>query len=194
VEWNRGSGVYPDEPRVQILPNALSGVMEAGSSRLQDVWKRRKGTILWSAVAVLAVVVAVVIGVQVLPGATTPPHHFAFTFFAPACGCAKFAQTTYAFPTQSTIRFSWWVTWIGNNATAQLAIDESDGTPVFLSVSEYQQGNQFDPNTTWGQGGAGTFSGHGTPFTFGVEVIGVTDFLPPDTTVWINGTYTTPLL
>jgi hypothetical protein len=168
--------------------------MEAGPTHLEGLWQRRKGTILWSAVAVMAVVVAGVIGVHVLSGATTPPHHFSFAFNAPACGCAKVTQTTYAFPAQSTVHFSWWVTWVGNNATAQLAIDESNGTPVFLAVSEYQQGNPSDPNTTWAQGGAGTFSGHGSPFTFAVEVIGVVDFLPADTTVWVNGTYASPLL
>jgi hypothetical protein len=168
--------------------------MATDGSRLRGVWKRRKTTILWSAVAVLAVIVALVIGVHLLSGATTPARHFSLSFHAPACGCVKVNQTSYAFPTQSTVHFAWWVSWIGNNATAQLTIDQSNGSAVFMAISEYQQGNPLDPNTTWAQGGDGMFSGHGSPFTFGIEVIGVPYFLPPDTTVWVNGTYVSPLL
>ena len=168
--------------------------MVTGPSRLEGIWKRRKGTILWSAVTVLAVVVAAVISIHVLSGASSPPRHFSFAFHAPECGCVKVNQTSYAFPTQSTVHFSWWVTWIGNNGSAQLTIDQSNGTAVYMAVAEYQQGNPFDPNTSWAQGGNGVFSGHGSPFTFAIEVIGVPYFLPADTTVWVNGTYASPLL
>jgi hypothetical protein len=168
--------------------------VEAPRSRLREVWTRRKGTILWSLVAILAVVVAVVLGVRFLSGAVGPSHHFSFSFHAPACGCAKVNETTYPFPTPSTVHFSWWVSWIGNNASAQLAIYESNGTAVYLAVSEYMQGNASDNATPWAQGGEGDFSGVGSPFTFALEVVGVPYFLPSDTTIWVNGTYASPLL
>lgn len=183
-----------DEPRLQILEQGIPLGMDSRPTRWKELWARRKSTILWSAVSVMAIVLAVVVGVHVLSGATNPPHHFSFTFSAPACGCVKVTQTTYAFPTQATIDFSWWVTWIGNNGTAQMAIATASGTDVFIAVSEFQQGNPFDPNTTWAQGGAGTFLGKGSPFTFAVEIVTLDYFLPPDTTIWVNGTYTTPLL
>ena len=168
--------------------------MAAPSSRWTVLWTRRKGTILWTAVAVLAIVLAVVFGVRLLTGATTPPHHFSFTFGAPKCGCALITQDTYGFPSQASVDFSWWVTWIGSNGSAELNISKSNGSPVYLAVSEYQQGNPYNLSLTWAQGGAGTFSGHGSPFTFTVAIVTLGDFFPPDTTIWINGTYTTPLL
>jgi hypothetical protein len=194
VELNDRSGVELDEPRVQIPLDASLRHMDPAPTRLSDLWKRRKGTILWSIVAALAVVLVIVVGARVLSGATTPPRHFGFDFEAPACGCAKVTQTTFAFPTQSTVDFHWWVSWVGNNATAQLTIATSGNTTVFMAIAEYQQGNPLDPNATWAQGGSGTFSGKGSPFTFGVEVISLVNFLPADTTIWVNGTYTSPLL
>lgn len=164
------------------------------SSRLSEVWTHRKGTILWTAVAVMAVVLAALIGARLLSGATTPPHHFAFSFGVPACGCALIAQDTYGFPSQATVDFSWWVAWNGSNGTAQLNVTKSDGEPVFLAVAEYQNASGYNQTLRWAQGGAGTFPGQGSPFTFAVEVITLGDFLPPDTTIWVNGTYTTPLL
>jgi hypothetical protein len=172
--------------------------MALGSSRLRDLWRRRKGTILWSAVIVLAIVVVAVIGGRVLAGATTPARHFSFSFPTSstilACNCTRVAQTTYAFPSEATIAFRWWVSWVGANASVQLAITNSNGKLVYLSVSEYQQGNPYNLNETWAQGGGGSFSGKGTPLTFLIDIIASPDFLPPDTTVWVNGTYTTPLL
>jgi hypothetical protein len=168
--------------------------MEPGPTRLKQAWTRRKGTILWSLVAVLAIVLTVVIGVRVFAGATDPPRHFSFTMGASACNCTRVTQRVYAFPTSASVNFHWWVTWTGNNATAQLAVQKSDGSPVFEAISEYQQGNPLNPNVTWAQGGAGSFSGKGSPFTFIVDLVATPDFLPADTTVWVNGTYTTPLL
>jgi hypothetical protein len=168
--------------------------MDAEPSRLKVLWTRRKGTILWTAVAVLAVVVVSIIGVHVLAGATTPPHHFSFEFGASPCNCTRMTQYPYAFPSQSTVNFHWWVSWTGANATAQMAVSKSDGTLVYLAIAEYQQGDPNDLNVTWAQGGAGTFSGKGSPFTFLVDLVSSPDFLPPNTSIWVNGTYTSPLV
>ncbi|MFZ0829568.1 MAG: hypothetical protein WCB18_06065 [Thermoplasmata archaeon] len=168
--------------------------METSPPAQPKVWWRRASTLLWTAVVVLAIVLAVVVAVRVLAGATTPARHFAFSFGAPSCGCAKFNQTAFGFPTSATIHFSWWSQWIGNNGSDELAIAQSNGSLVFLAVSEYQEGNQFNSTVPWGQGGAGSFSGAGSPFTFAVNMVTLNYFLPADTTIWINGTYTTPLL
>jgi hypothetical protein len=167
--------------------------MEPGPTRLKEAWTRRRGTILWSLVAVLAIVLAGVIGVRVLTGATDPPRHFSFTMGASPCNCTRVTQRVYAFPTSASVDFHWWVTWTGNNATAQMAIQRANGSLVFEAISEYQQGNPLNPNVTWAQGGAGSFPGKGSPFTFIVDLVATPDFLPADTTVWVNGTYTTPL-
>jgi hypothetical protein len=168
--------------------------MDPGPPLPNQFWTRRKGTILWSIVAVLAVILVVVIGSRVLAGATTPPRNFSFTFGASPCNCTRETNQSYAFPTDATINFHWWVTWIGSNATAQMAVQKSNGSLVYESVSEYQQGIPTDLNVTWAQGGSGTFSGKGSPFTFIVVLLATPDFLPPDTSIWVNGTYTTPLL
>jgi FlaG/FlaF family flagellin (archaellin) len=168
--------------------------MEAAPPPKKEVWWRRKGTLLWTAVVVVAVILAAVIAVRVLSGATTPAHPFSFSFTPPSCGCVKFTQTTHPFPTTATIHFNWWTQWTGNNGSVELAIAQSNGTLVYLAVSEYQQGNPFNDTVPWGQGGAGTFSGHGSPFTFAVNMVTLDYFLPADTTIWVNGTYTTPLL
>ncbi|MCI4352290.1 MAG: hypothetical protein L3K14_02740 [Thermoplasmata archaeon] len=168
--------------------------MATGASRLRTAWNRRKSALLWAAVGVAAVLLAALIGARLLQGASSAPRHFSFSFTPPSCGCSKLTQTTYAFPARATVDFSWWVTWTGSNASVQLTVAESDGTLVYEALSEYQQGNPFNPNVTWGQGGAGTFPGYGSPFTFAISVISLAYFLPPNTSVWVNGTYTTPLL
>jgi hypothetical protein len=168
--------------------------MDPNPSRTRQFWARRKGTVLWSIVAALAVVLVVVIGTHVLAGATDPPHRFSFNFGASACNCTRETDWSYAFPTQATIDFHWWVTWIGSNASAQMAVQKSDGTLVYESISEFQQGNPANLSVTWAQGGSGTFSGQGSPFVFIVVLVATPDFLPPDTSIWVNGTYTTPLL
>lgn len=168
--------------------------MDSPGSPAKPFWARRKGTILWSLVAVLAVVLVVVIGARVLAGATTPPHHFAFTFGASPCNCTRETNRTYAFPTEATINFHWWVTWTGSNATAQMAVQMSNGSLVYKTIAEYQQGNPSNLSVVWAQGASGTFSGKGSPFTFIIILVATPDFLPPNTTVWVNGTYTTPLL
>ena len=168
--------------------------METDNSLPKGFWTRRKGLILWSLVVVLAVVLVVVIGGKVLSGATTPDRHFSFSFGASPCNCTRVTQRNYAFPTQATITFHWWVQWTGSNATAQMAVQRSNGSLVYLAISEFQQGNPSNLNVTWAQGGNGTFSGKGSPFTFIVDLVATPDFLPPNTTIWVNGTYTTPLL
>ncbi len=155
---------------------------------------RRLSMVLWTAVAVGAVLLAVVIGVRVLSGATTPAKSFAFEFGAPACDCARITQYAYGFPASATIHFHWWVTWVGTNASAQMAVQKASGKLVYIAVSEYQEGNPYNLNETWAQGGSGTFSGRGTPFTFVLDLVATPDFLPADTSIWVNGTYTTPLL
>jgi hypothetical protein len=168
--------------------------MATETSRLRQLWAERKGTILWSAVVIMAVVIAAVVGGRVLAGATNPPRAFSFTFGASDCNCTRETQTTHSFPSSASIRFTWWTTWTGTNATDQLAVTTSGGKMVYLAISEMQEGNPFNLNETWAQGGGGTFSGQGSPFTFLIVLIATPDFLPPNTTVWINGTYTTPLL
>ncbi|MGC2290237.1 MAG: hypothetical protein WA688_10350 [Thermoplasmata archaeon] len=172
--------------------------MAPASSRLKALWTRRKGTILWTSVVILAIVIAAVVGDRTLAGATTPARHFTFSFpestATLACNCTRVTQTTYAFPTQATINFRWWMTWTGANATAQMAVSTAGGTVVYLSIAEYQEGNPGNLNETWAQGGGGTIAGSGSPFTFLIDVIASPDFLPPDTTIWVNGTYTTPLV
>jgi hypothetical protein len=168
--------------------------MDPTASRARQIWTRRKGTILWSLVAVMAVVLVVVIGAHVLGGARTPPRHFSFSFGASPCNCTRVTQMVYAFPTEATIDFHWWVQWTGSNATAQMAVQKSNGSVVFSAIAEYQQGNPDDLNVTWAQGGSGTFPGKGSPFTFIIDLVATPDFLPPNTTVWVNGTYTSPLL
>jgi hypothetical protein len=168
--------------------------MAGDSSRSGDLWRRRKGQILWGAVLAMAVVVALVIGIRVLPGATTPPRSFSFSFGANACNCTRETQTTHGFPSDASVRFHWWTSWTGANATVQMAVSKSNGSLVYLAISEYQQGNPYDLNVTWAQGGSGSFSGAGGPFTFLIDIVASPDFLPPDTSIWVNGTYTTPLV
>jgi hypothetical protein len=168
--------------------------MATRTSRLHGFWTRRKGTILWTAVAIMAIVIAAVVGGRLLAGATTPPRSFSFSFGASVCNCTRETQTTHPFPSSATIHFTWWTTWTGANATDQLAVTTSGGKLVYLAIAEYQEGNPYNLNETWAQGGGGTLSGHGSPFTFLIDLVSTPDFLPPNTTVWINGTYTTPLL
>jgi hypothetical protein len=179
----------PNSPDFLYTPN-----MGPEPSRLRKLWTRRKGTILWSAVAVLAVVVVAVIGSRVLSGATTPPKSFSFSFGASACNCTRETQITHAFPAQSTVKFQWWVKWTGANATAQLAVSSSGGKVVYLAIAEYQFGNASNLSVPWLQGGGGTFSGQGSPFTFLIDLVSTPDFLPPNTAIWVNGTYASPLL
>jgi hypothetical protein len=168
--------------------------MDPGTSPAKQFWARRKGTILWSIVAVLAVVVVGVVGAHLLAGATNPPRHFSFNFGASACNCTRVTNYPYAYPTQATINFHWWVTWTGSNATAQMSVQKSNGKLVYQAIAEYQQGNPNNPNVTWAQGGSGTFSGEGSPFLFVIVLVATPDFLPPNTSIWVNGTYTTPLI
>lgn len=168
--------------------------MATESSRLRQFWTRRKGTVLWTAVAVMAVVIAAVVGVRALTGATNPPRSFSFSFGASGCNCTRETQTTHSFPSPATIHFTWWTTWTGANATDQLAVTTAGGKLVYVAIAEYQEGNPFNLNLTWAQGGGGTLSGGGSPLTFLIVLVATPDFLPPDTTVWINGTYTTPLV
>jgi hypothetical protein len=168
--------------------------MATETSRLHQVWTRRKGTILWSAVVIMAVVIAAVVGGRALAGATTPPRSFSFTFGASGCNCTRENQTVHSFPTPAKIHFTWWTTWTGANATDELAITTSGGKLIYVSIAEYQQGNPYNLNVTWAQGGGGTISGQGSPLTFLIVLVATPDFLPPNTTIWINGTYTTPLV
>lgn len=168
--------------------------MAAESSDLKRFWARRKGTVLWTLVAIMAVVLVVVIGSRVLAGVTTPPRQFSFSFEASSCNCTRVTQTTYAFPTQAHISFHWWVVWTGNNATAQMAVQKSDGSLVYIAIAEYQYGNASNPTVAWAQGGAGNISGEGSPFTFILDLVATPDFLPANTMIWVNGTYSTPLL
>jgi len=168
--------------------------MEAEPVAPEPFWRRRFGTILWTAVAVAAILLAALIGGRALAGATTPPRSFSFSFGAPACECARYSQYQYAFPSSASIQFHWWVSWVGANATAQMAVQKSGGKLVYLAIAEYQEGNPNNLNITWAQGGSGSFSGVGTPFTFVLNLVSTPDFLPADTSIWVNGTYTTPLL
>ncbi len=140
----------------------------------------------WVIIGSILAVVILLVALVTVPAGPTP---FSLKTISSSCACQTSVALNQSFPARASVQFTWWAIWSGQAAELEMIVYAPDGTALFEAPAE---NSGVVPPGMFAGGGPGFFSSTGGGFTFDLHAI-PPSYLPP-ATVWVNGTYTAPIL